>query len=208
MFFNFFRKRHSRNTVKIILAAFPQSMKSDVLKVMEVIQVCEIEPHPHGSLKTLVRDQEIVIPNRVYFPEASPSDFKSLSNIQLAILAAIMTRHHSGYQREIWARVLCSDPSAWATPFLFFLLGDYVWQVLEVVHKGVEDKWGILLKESLQQNPKIGRSMNHRILNYWNLYYRREFPHFADYPGYLASVRLGFWDRKIAPNLIKPRKRA
>ena len=53
------------------------------------------------------------------------------------------------------------------------------------------------------------RALNHRILNYWTIYYRYFTPNIrnlTEYPGYGVAEQLGLWDRRTAPKLIRKAK--
>jgi hypothetical protein len=148
-----------------------------------------------------------VIPYRVYFPERIPSDITDLPAQQMAITAAIMSRHCSGYQRELWAAQLCQHPSDWSVPFIAFLLGDYVAEVLRVVEFGLSLEWESLFLGFSADRLHSRRQLNHRIINYWNLYYRgrQSYRRLTEYPGYIVAKRLGLWDPRTAPRLTRPR---
>ena len=121
-----------------------------------------------------------------------------------------MTRHHDGHQREYWVKVLCANPSPWTAPYLAALLGDYVIQVLEAVRESLTDEWKPIMASYASENQISLRALNHRILNYWTIYYRYLSPNIrilTDYPGYLVADQLGLWDRRTAPKLIRIAKR-
>ncbi|MBN8421554.1 MAG: hypothetical protein J0L73_21745 [Verrucomicrobia bacterium] len=197
------KQRHSNNTLVVIQAAFPHSLADDVLEVMKVIPATDSEPHGDAAFKVYIDSGELKIPYRVYFPEVYSWQHKDLTNTQKAILAAIFTRHHSGYQREIWADKLTLHPSEWSTPFIAALFGDYVEEILAVLESKLGDNWGSLIQELAVRNPKWRRPLNHQILNYWAIYYRQKTPFLTDYPGYKLAERFGLWDKKTAPRLIK-----
>jgi hypothetical protein len=181
------------------------SLADDVSKVMEVVQATDIEPHTASAYRCKVGDEEVTIPYRVYFSEMSTNDLHRLATNQKPILAAIMTLHHSGYQREIWAEQLAAYPFTWTTPFMALLLGDYVREVLAVIERSVNSEWVPLFHEFAAKNPEWKRPLNHRILSYWDIYYRWQIPRLTDYPGYRVAERLGVWDKKTAPKLTRLR---
>ena len=175
---------------------------------MEVLGAGKHEPYPKGSYYAFVDGEEIVIPYRVYFPECHPGDFTRISSPQMAVLSAIMTRHHSGYQRELWAAQLCRYPEDWSVPFIGYLLGDYVAEVLRAIETGLSPEWETLFASFSPERQQTRRQLNHRIINYWNLYYRSRhvFRRLTEYPGYIIAKRLGLWDSRTAPRLTKIRK--
>jgi hypothetical protein len=199
----FFRKKHSKNTLTVIQGAFPSCLHEEVRKVLDEIKPAKLEPHTEASYCFNTKDEQVTIPSRVYFPEISPSQTDHLTQIQVPILAAIMTRHHSGYHRETWIHRLLAFPNPWTTPFVAVLLGDYVREILSTIHKELNPVWEPLFHDFAQKNPKWLRPLSHRILSYWDIYYRRSFPRLTDYPGYLLAEKLGLWDKKVAPRLMK-----
>lgn len=197
------KKRHSKNTLEVIHAAFPTSFADELTEVLARVPVADHEPHTDDPNRVNVGDSEIFIPSRVYFPETNPSDYSDLSDAQNAILAAIYTRHHSGFQREIWAGHLLNYPAPWTAPFLALLLGDYVIEVIARIEMGLTEAWAAPIHAFAALNPKWRRPLNHRILTYWDIYYRYKIPRITEYPGYRLADRLGLWDKNTAPKLMK-----
>ncbi len=185
-------------------------MKDDVLIALDSAGIAPHEPYRDDGYHAETEAGEVIVPYRVYFPPARVEDIAQLSTAQQAIFAAIMTRHHSGYQREYWARILCLYPSTWAAPYLAALLSDYVIQVLTAVQDSISDDWEPLMRQHVIKNDMELRKMNHRIIDYWTNYYRYSPPNIrllTDYPGYTLAKRLGLWDRKTAPKLLRKARR-
>ena len=199
-------KRHSQNTLDVIYAAFPKTLNDDVLEVMKRIPVTDIEPHTKYAYRVRLAEGGIKIPTRVYFPEIAPNGHEDLSDPQRAILAAIFTRHHSGYQREIWVEQLMKYPNPWAAPFIASLLGEYVVEILILLERSVDDSWESLIYDFAALNPEWTRPLNHQILSYWTAYHRPKIPRLLDYPGYRLAVKWGLWNNKTAPKIIRAEK--
>ncbi len=207
IFSKLFRQTHTDQTMALVQQAFPSSLQSDVRAVMDRIAVGPHEPHPDGSYSSTVHGEHVLIPCRVYFPESRPTDFAGVSAQQMSIVAAIMTRHCSGFQRELWAAQLCLYPADWAVPFVAFLLGDYVAEVLRAVESGLTPEWESLFASFPPEQQHSRRQLNHRIINYWNLYYRgrQSYRRLTEYPGYIVAKRLGLWEPRVAPRLTRSR---
>jgi hypothetical protein len=92
---------------------------------------------------------------------------------------------------------------------LAFLIGDYVIEILRAIEQGLTPEWRDLFQEFSAMNRIERRPLNHRIINYWNLYYRgrSHCRRLADYPGYAIAQALGLWDPKTAPRLTRKVKR-
>ena len=202
----FSKKQHSATTMSLMIAAFPQCLRDDVIVALSAAGIAPHEPHMDIGDKSEVDGCEVIIPSRVYFPPARTSDTEGLAPQQKAIFASIMTRHHDGHQREYWARVLCSHPATWTAPYLAAILGDYVIEVLEAVSKNLTADWASIMEHYASENHVCLRALNHRILTYWSIYYRYSAPNIrflTDYPGYIVAAQLGLWDRRTAPKLLR-----
>ena len=117
-----------------------------------------------------------------------------------------MTRHHDGYQREYWGRILCGHPVDWSVPFVVDLLGDYVFQILRMLNNNLGEAWESPMRRLSEENVEFQERLNHRILNYWNEHYRWYPPNIRrlrDYPAFAASCRLGLWDKNVAKRTLK-----
>lgn len=208
-FTNFIKKKHSLLTKSRVMDGFPVNLHVDVQAVLDTLAIAPHEPHMNGSYRSVLLGAEITIPARVYFPASEIKDIAHLSVVQQAVFAAVMTRHFDGHQREYWVRVLCSHPSEWTASYLAFVLGDYVVQVLATVDQCLTPDWYPLIRQHAQENHICLKALNHRILNYWTLYYRYHPPNYRrlkDYPGYIIAERLGLWDKKTAPKLLRKRE--
>jgi hypothetical protein len=202
----FIKKQHSATTMSLMIAAFPQSLRDDVIVALSDAGIAPHEPHMDFGVQITVDGCEVRIPSRVYFPPAQISDIEGLSPQQKAIFASIMTRHHDGHQREYWAKVLCSHPATWTAPYMAAILGDYVIEVLETVRKNLTADWATIMAHYVSENRVCLRALNHRILTCWSIYYRYSGPNIrflTDYPGYIVAVQLGLWDRRTATKLLR-----
>lgn len=205
----FTKKQHSENTKSLIRAAFPERLRDDAIVALDSAGIAAHEPFADPSHQFLVDGELVTIPYRVYFPPASIADIGGLTALQQAIFAAFMTRHHDGHQREYWTRILTVNPSSWTAPYLASLLGDYVIQVLEAIRESLTNEWKPIMERYAVENQVSLRALNHRILNYWTIYYRYFTPNIrnlTEYPGYGVAEQLGLWDRRTAPKLIRKAK--
>jgi len=205
----FTKKQHSENTKSLIRAAFPERLRGEASVALGSAGIAAHDPFVDLSHQVLVDGELVAIPYRVYFPPASIADIGGLTALQQAIFASFMTRHYDGHQREYWTKILTASPSSWTAPYLAALLGDYVIQVLEAIRESLTDEWAPIMGRYAVENQVSLRALNHRILNYWTIYYRYFSPNIRDlteYPGYLVAEQLGLWDRRTAPKLIRKAK--
>jgi hypothetical protein len=204
----FIKKQHSTTTTttSLILGAFPEYLRDDVIVALKAAGVAASEPNMNRSYQSAVDGCLVNIPSRVYFAPATVANVDTLTAQQKAIFASFMTRHHNGHQREYWARALCAYPVSWTAPFLTALLGDYVIEVLEVVLQNLTVNWKSIMMLYTSKNQICLRALNHRILTYWTIYYRYSSPNInslTDYPGYQLAKQLGMWDRRTSPKLLR-----
>lgn len=205
----FTKKQHSKTTKSLICSGFPEQLGDAAVVALGKAGIVPHEPFIDPGREVQVDGAVVSIPYRVYFPPASIADIEGLTATEQAVFASFMTRHHDGHQREYWARFLCERPSSWAAPYLAALLGDYVIQVLEAVRDTLSDEWKPIMKRYAEENQISLRALNHRILNYWTIYYRYSSPNIrilTHYPGYVVAEELGLWDRRTAPKLLRKAK--
>ena len=67
----------------------------------------------------------------------------------------------------------------------------------------LSSEWRSLIHDFASANPEWRRPLNHRILTYWDIHYRRQIPRLTDYPGYRLAQKLELWDNKTAPKLTR-----
>ncbi len=209
-YMRFTSNKHTAETTKAILGAFPSSLSDDVHTVLKILAVAKHEVSLDTHYSSYVHVENIVLPYRVYFPPISPKNIQHLTMQQRSLVAAIMTRHHDGFQREIWISELCAYPVDWAVPFIVYALGDYVVEVQQAIERSINTKWLDLFHDHLAKNGIECRSLSQRILTYWTEYYRThdvKMKWLKDYPGFIAATKLGVWDKNVACKLLRRQKR-
>jgi len=195
---DWFKKDRFKDYKERIKKAFPKSLEKDLNVVLEIIpfsenniKLCDGNTHKvdnliHESFLILrLENEELTIPYRLYFNEPDPYKEKVLTELQKAILNCIYLRHHNGYLRQKRLEELKSSYQFWVTPFIFQLLGEYVFEILEVIDKQLDDKQLENYKRFVIENPKYWQQTESRMISYWNEYYRQRFPNLKDYIGRL-----------------------
>ena len=141
---------------------------------------------------TVLCDGETLeIPQRIYQPVISESQFASLPPFERSIAACWFTRHHDGYVRERFLRTLPAFDSSWVIAYVTTLCGEYVKELLHYIweHRTLFD--AAVLGCWLRDNPEFYFRIRSRIVSYWDCYYRSDYPHFESYVG---SQLLTFFD--------------
>ncbi len=152
----------------------------------------EIRPAAEGAAKTLLRwstcisdhdidrfsvrvhKQAIHVPSRLYFAKIS-TPFGSSQNIHKLIQQCIWTRSHDGYQRQAALRNILNANESWTIPFVVFLVGEYVIEILDDIHSGLPEIDPLVLGGFLIENLAFHRLTQDRVMSYWNVCYRRSF---------------------------------
>jgi len=178
--------------------AFPKSLESDLNVVLDIIpfdenriKLCDGNTHMVSDLihedyyTTILDSEELIIPVRFYFNEPNKKSEKTLSEKQQTILNCIYLRHHNGYLRQKRLENLKGFNFYWITPFTFQLLGEYVFEILEVLDNQLDDSQLENYKRYVLENPKYWQQTESRMISYWNEYYRFKSPKIKNYLGRL-----------------------
>ena len=174
------------NYLKIITNSFPEDLKSDILEVFKIIPLetkYKFDLISLGSYEIMVESDKLKIPVRIYFNEPKEQNEKQLTDRQKDILNCLYTRHDNGYVREKRLKKLSEKPEKWKTPFLVQLLGEYIYELLPIIDKKVNNDTLEFYREFKTKNPKYWQQTESRIASYWNEYYRYKFPKLKDYLG-------------------------
>jgi len=204
---NWFKRHKHSKYRKILLQAFPQSLKQDAERVLDILPLdvhyvkhCDRRIHKTENLiypdsQTVSLDGELLtIPYRVYFNEPDAAKEKTLTDKQKTILNCIFLRHHNGYIRQCRLKKIEAG-EYWITPFTFQLSGEYVFEILEVLYNQLDDNRLENYKRFAMENPGYFLRTERRMISYWNEYYRSKFPKLK---GYLGTIFLDQIKTKVA----------
>jgi hypothetical protein len=137
-----------------------------------------------------VDGEKINIPVRINFNEPNERAEKQLTVRQKDILNCIYTRHHNGYVREKRLKNVSGDSDKWKIPYLIQLLGEYIYEILPVIDKSINENTLVFYTEFINENPKYWQQTESRMISYWNEYYRHRFPDLKKYLGYKIINRI------------------
>lgn len=153
----------------------------------------DVHLQPHLGFKVKVSGDEVTIPGRIYNPARTGLGLFRTTNALIS--DCIYSRHNDGFVRQrSLVSLLCADED-WVVPFVLQLLGEYVVQIVQVLHSAQDTLCRGQYSEFTRQNPEFVARTKSRIVSYWDCYYRDEFPTISQYPGYLVAARLGWWKR-------------
>ncbi|MEO9531309.1 MAG: hypothetical protein ABJG68_11705 [Crocinitomicaceae bacterium] len=176
--------------------AFPKAIKNDVETVCSILPLdnhnIELKDGKAFNMATLIHEQEftvilqdetLVIPYRLYFDEPVQNLVETLNKIQKTILHCIYLRHHNGFVRGRHLRELIDHNEAWIIPHILPLLGEYVYELIEILDEHISKSNISFYYSFIQENPKYWNTIKGRVTSYWNEYYRDKSPQFKHYLG-------------------------
>ncbi|WP_435261852.1 hypothetical protein [Tenacibaculum sp. nBUS_03] len=137
-----------------------------------------------------VNKEQLTIPYRLYFNEPDIDYENNLTDRQKSILNCIFLRHHNGYLREKRLKKLVHKDDKWIIPFTIQLLGEYVFEILEVLGEHINEKTISDYYSFIEENPKYWQQTESRMISYWNEYYRYKFPKLQEYLGFKIINRI------------------
>jgi len=183
--------------------AFPKQLHYDLKAVLKIlpfenheVKLYDGKTHQvnnliHENKLNLKLENEILtIPYRLYFDEPNPELEKSLTKKQKDILNCIYLRHHNGYLREKRLNLLSDNSEKWAIPFIIQLIGEYVYELLPIIDKQVNENTLDYYAEFVYENSKYWQQTESRMISYWNEYYRYRFPKLKEYLGFEIVNRI------------------
>lgn len=171
-----------------LLKAFPKALHTDVQVVLAMLLKCEEVPKRkdlmHASTyEVMLGGEHLIIPYRLWFDEPKEALEKTLTARQKNILNCIYTRHSNGYVREQRLGNITGEIESWMLPFLVQIIGEYVYELLPLIDKTINEKTLSLYASFVEENFKYWRLTQKRMVSYWNEYYRYRFPKIRKYLG-------------------------
>lgn len=167
------------------LNAFPKYLAEDVLAVLNYLQSYSTPYHSKNNTNQVTIKQEAIhIPARTYFKLPKNQQFSNFPLIQQQMLLCIYTRHHDGFIRQYMLQQLLEhELEYFVIPYIFQLAGEYVAEILQCIEPVINTDRQNQFAEFILENPRYFRTIESRIISYWNEYYRKQYPDFNDYIG-------------------------
>ncbi|MFI2742311.1 hypothetical protein ACG2LH_06190 [Zhouia sp. PK063] len=190
---------------EILKRAFPKNLQSDVCKVLNILPLKSGSAPNYNSNNNVYSATNIIhktifnvelegetlsIPYRIYFNEPHPELEKHLTPQQKSILSCIYLRHHDGYLREKRLRLISKYSEKWTTPFIFSLLGEYIYELFPIIDERLNEHTLKFYVEFKNENVTYWQQTESRMISYWNEYYRSQFPKLKSYLGYQILNRI------------------
>ena len=166
----------------MIQKAFPSYLHKDADKIIDFLQ--QNDPKSFKTIGTEVvclNGEVLELPQRVYFGEFNT---QNLTLVQEQMLNCLYLCHCNGHLREFYLRNLLAIKEDFALPFIAKLFGDYVIEIVEVLHRELPNNTRDRLKVFFRANPLYQKRIESRIASYWDCFYRNTHPNFKKYIGY------------------------
>jgi len=149
--------------------------------------------HRHYTYTVTLAGETLTIPSRVYYCQSVLWHIGGeRTPLEHDIAWCLGTRHHSGYVREECLRRMLAAPQSWMAPFIVQLIGEYVVEIVDpiaVALPTLAPHMQAALAAFVRDNPRYLNTIDSRTVSYW-MYYQREYPQRASYPGTVAMAYL------------------
>ena len=166
----------------MIQSAFPSYLQKDATKIADFLQ--QNAPKDFKTIGTeavCLKGEFLELPQRVYFGEYNT---QSLTLVQEQMLSCLYLCHCNGHLREYYLRKVLEVKENFALPFIAKLFGDYVIEILEVLHHKLPNDTRNKLRDFFRENPSYQKRIESRIASYWDLFYQNIYPYLKKYVGY------------------------
>ncbi len=178
------------NDISRFVNCFPAELEKQVREVVHMLSL-EKGGFIHAASYTVnFHGKKFEFPYRVYFNEPKNTLEKNLSEEHKTILDCIFLRHHNGYIRQRRLERLIEKKESYIIPFTFQLLGECVKEILMIVDDHINDGTIADYLFFMKENPKYVEHTKNRMISYWDLYYRTEYPKRKRYIGQHIFDRL------------------
>ena len=166
----------------MIEKSFPSYLQKDATKIADFLQQNAPKDFKTIGTETVCLNGEFLeLPQRVYFGEYNT---QSLTLVQEQMLNCLYLCHCNGHLREYYLRKVLEVKEDFILPFIAKLFGDYVIEILELLHYKLPNDTCDKLRDFFQANPLYKRRIQSRIASYWDLSYRNAQSDFKKYIGY------------------------
>jgi hypothetical protein len=176
-----------------VVTAFPAMLRQHALTVAAALP----EPALPQARQILVKvnDEPIAIPYRLYY---SSHEIKTdqFSAIEKELIHCLLTRHHNGYVRQQHLAHIVRSKNPWIPPFVVQLLGEYVIEIIQLIHDNLDALDHSLYQRFLRENPQFLAQTRQGVHSYWDCYYRGH-----DKSSYIGFKVLGFFEKVAMQDL-------
>ena len=179
----------NKKDMEALINAFPQNLQEDVTLVSKLISNSSYLDETNGDNVSgyinfkLLNTENIKLPNRVYFKDLANVEY--LSKQQKLIYYCIFSRSCDGFVREnSLKQILSTEYEDWCLPYIIKLADEYVVEILGVIYSHIKNNGCAKFAQMLDLNKDYAKTAKARMVSYWNVYYRQNFPQLNNYIGY------------------------
>ena len=166
----------------MIQSAFPSYLQKEATKIADFLQ--QNDPKDFKIIGTEIvylNGEALELPQRVYFGEYNT---QNLTLVQEQMLNCLYLYHCNGHLREHYLRESLIVKENFTLSFIAKLLGDYVIEIVKVLHSELPNDTRDKLRDFFRANPLYQKCVESRIVSYWDLFYRNVYPNFKKYISY------------------------
>jgi hypothetical protein len=123
------------------------------------------------SFSVRVGSEVVSLPYRVY---ADPALIHTdqLTDRQRELVDCLLTRHSDGFVREQHLARIIGSNHVWVPPFVIQLVGEYVIEILHLIHQNLQHLDTSVYATFLRENPEFFATTKQRVASYWDCYHR------------------------------------
>ncbi len=153
-----------------VAGAFPATVRHDALAAASAFPATRVLGE---SFFVLIQDEQVLIPYRLH-NDSTLIHADSLTALQQELVNYLLTRHSDGFVRERCLARIIGLSHSWVPPFVIQLAGEYVIEILHLIHRNLAVLDRALYVEFMRDNPDFLQMTEQRITSYWDCYYRSE----------------------------------
>ncbi len=159
-----------------LACAFPVAVREDALLALSHFPTTR---SLGGTFSVSVGNEVVILPTRIHneLPvlQLGPlNQFGLLTNLQREFIDCLLTRHTDGFVREKHLARIIGSSHVWVPPFVIRLVGEYVAEILRVVHQNLNNLDAPVYASFLRGNQGFFATIERRVASYWNCYYRSQ----------------------------------
>jgi hypothetical protein len=161
--------------------AFPSALRHDALVALSALSENRFSSR-WRAFSVRLGNELISVPYRIYYDPPVPETLR-LTGRQSEILDCLFTRHHDGLIRQKHLARIIRSHDAWIPCFVVPLVGEYVVEILQLIHDNLTCLERSIYADFVRANPEFLALTEQRVISYWDCYYRsikRD-----EYPGFL-----------------------
>jgi hypothetical protein len=124
---------------------------------------------PRHTFEVIVQGESISIPRRLYGDVSPPLN---CSDAQKLVWSCLYSRMSDGFVRERFLKEVLYINSPYVVPFVIQLCGEYVIEIISIIHSNLSKLNREMYIEFFNENPEFIYLTRQRAISYWNCYFQ------------------------------------